>query len=287
MRSAGLRGGFAGLRRALDRRVRKALFVRAPRMTAYLAVKKGRDLVFLLPTVDRGIALEVFVKRGSRNDMKILGRAVRALDRAGVARPPDPVFVDVGANIGTTTIMALRRRGFATAVAIEPWGENFRTLRLNLVANNLDDRVKVFQVAASDVEGDVWLEVSPLSSGCHRIGSSSEEAFRVEAVTLDGLVARGAINPERVGLLWMDTQGHEASVLQGASKLLEVSVPLVTAARNEDGWDKAKHDLGRLLSRNYTHVQNLRKDGDARPISELPAVLDAVKANADLLLFRL
>jgi FkbM family methyltransferase len=280
-----------GLRGRLDagearkRLERQAFFEQAAALTPYVAVEKGSELIFL-PTADRGIALEVFVKSGSRNDMKVLGRAVRSLERAGIAKPPEPVFVDVGANIGTTIVTALRRRGFATGVALEPSAENFRTLRLNLVANDLDDRVQALQVAASESEGQLPLELSPLSSGCHRIARGSDGAVMTEALTLDGLVARGVVDPGRVGLLWMDTQGHEPSVLKGASKLLEAGVPLVTAVRNQEGWDAVKRDLSTILPPHYSDVQNLRKDDHPRRISELPTVLDHVKGNADLLLFR-
>lgn len=284
---SGSKGGLKEADRARDRDARQAFFQRASVLTPYLAVARGRRELLIVPTSDTGIGLEVFVKGGARNDMKVLGRAVRALERAGVSMPSDPVFVDVGANLGTTTVSALLRRGFSSAVALEPSAENIETLRLNLVANAIDDRVRVLQAAASDAEGEVFLELSPLSSGCHRIGEDGGGAVAVEAVTLDGLVSRRAIDPARVGLLWLDTQGHESNVLRGASKLLELGIPLVTAARNEEGWADVKADLHELLAPHYTSAQNLRKDEAPRPISDLPAMLEAVKGNADLLLFRL
>ena len=49
----------------------------------------------------------------------------------------DAVFVDVGANIGTHTVYALRTGRFARAVAFEPEPKNARLLAMNIEANGL------------------------------------------------------------------------------------------------------------------------------------------------------
>ena len=59
-----------------------------------------------------------------------------------------PLFIDIGANIGTSTIAALALPMFDSAVCCEPETENFRMLGANLALNDLDD-VKRFQVAVS------------------------------------------------------------------------------------------------------------------------------------------
>ena len=45
--------------------------------------------------------------------------------------------------------------------------------------------------------------------------------------SVDSLVAEGLIEPARLGLVWIDVQGHEAHVLAGAQRLLEQGVPTV------------------------------------------------------------
>ena len=49
----------------------------------------------------------------------------------------------------------------------------------------------------------------------------------VPTVTLDGLIEKGVIEPDRVGLLWIDAQAHEGHVLRGAGTLIERGVPIV------------------------------------------------------------
>jgi hypothetical protein len=48
-------------------------------------------------------------------------------------------FVDVGANIGTHTLWALRY-GFESAVCIEADADNFRLLRVNQILNDMEAR---------------------------------------------------------------------------------------------------------------------------------------------------
>ncbi len=136
-------------------------------MTPYVAVELG-DEMFLTSTRDQGLGRQVFVGRW-RKDMTVLERAVEWMTDHGIRLPGEPVLVDVGANIGTTTVMALRRHGFASAVAIEPSPENGRVLRLNVVLNELEARVRTIPAAASDEEGQILLDLSSANMGGHRV----------------------------------------------------------------------------------------------------------------------
>jgi FkbM family methyltransferase len=178
------------------------------------------------------------------------------------------LFVDVGANIGTSTISALLRHGFAGAVAAEPEPENHRLLRMNLVLNDVDDLVKALPVALSDVPGSIELVIDPENSGAHRVipaggdGSWVNADARIVTVprtTLDDLVAAGVIDPAEAGLLWLDVQGHEAHVIAGGGELLRRGVPIVLEFHpgmlRESG---ALDHLIALLESNYDRFVDLR-----------------------------
>jgi len=115
---------------------REAFFTAAGEVTPYVAVEVGEE-VFFVATDDTGVGRRVFV-RGKRRDMTTLANGLAELAARGIRPPADPVFVEVGANMGTTTVMALRRHGFASAVALEPSPQNAWLCRLNLVANGLE-----------------------------------------------------------------------------------------------------------------------------------------------------
>jgi FkbM family methyltransferase len=244
-------------------------------------------LTFFVATNDR-LGRQLFVRRW-RQDLSHLGRAVNILRERGISRPGS-TFVDVGANIGTTTVGAVCRQRFARAVALEPAPDNFRTLRMNLAANEVESRVTALEVAVSDREGDVELLLTARSSGTNTLlpllpDQASGATLRVPTVSLDDLVRRKVIEPDRVGLLWADAAGAEGLVFAGASALLDRRVPIVTAVRPTlPSWPQTKEALIRLL-RGYTGFTNLRLRHGAM-MNELEPLLDSLTGDWDLLAFR-
>ena len=64
---------------------------------------------FLVATSDRGVGRSLYVKR-SRPEFRVLGRVVIVLEAVlGEGAVKDRSFIDVGANIGTTTVCADRK----------------------------------------------------------------------------------------------------------------------------------------------------------------------------------
>jgi FkbM family methyltransferase len=196
-------------------------------------------------------------------------------------------FIDVGANIGTTTVNAIRRHGFSHAVALEPEPHNFRLLRLNIVVNAIEACVTALEVAASDRTGDVKLALSAGMSGGHtlvQLRPGAPETVTVPAVTLDDLARRELIKPETVGLVWIDAPGAEALVLKGASLLLERRIPIVAAVRPyRRNWPQTKQSLTTLLG-DYTDFANLRRKKDP-PLGQLGPLLDSLMQSGDLIAF--
>jgi len=245
------------------------------------------DDVFFVPTSDLRIGARLFVRARSK-DMDVLAQALGHLAALGHRMPSDPGFVDVGANLGTTTITALRHHHFSSAVALEPSPETFKALRVNLVANELESRAHALQVAASDQDGERPFEVSDHNIGAHRLRAedvrSADQMVVVKTVTLDGLVARGTIHLDRVGLLWIDAAGHEGHVLAGASRLLEAGIPIVTAVKRRRSM--TTDELLELLAPHYTDVVQLRELDARHPMSEFRDLVDRVEHSTDVLLVR-
>ena len=284
---AGLRGGDASARAfaaASDElRARRRFFREAAALTPYVAVEAD-DQRFFIRTEDKALGSGLFARR-ARGDMRCLATAVRLLEQAGLTHAGS-TFVDVGANIGTTTVAALARHDFARAIALEPAPVNAHTLRLNVLENCLEPVVSVLEVAASNSTGERLLVLSPSSSGKHAVASmlpgAAASTVTVSAVTLDELVAGGVVNPGDVGLLWIDTPRHELKVLAGASVLLDAGVPVVTALR---GYRReAAASLLRIFA-GYTHFADLRTERRLR--TDLDGLLASVGTRTtDLLAIR-
>jgi FkbM family methyltransferase len=160
----------------------------------------------------------VFVEGAARSLVALgwkLGWLARR-ERAAIARlaRPGTVSVDVGANVGLTTLALARRVGSAGRVfALEPEADNFRLLSRTLAEVGLA-QVEARQLAAADHSGWMTLYVSERDRRDHRIFPVEEDEralATVRAVCLDDLLAQ----EERVGLVVIDVCGAELSVLRG------------------------------------------------------------------------
>ena len=211
--------------------LREAFFEEAARFTPLLAVdtKYGR---FVVSTSDRMVGSGLFTKQ-FRPEMSAVRRVTRILAAEGILPTLEGhTFVDVGANIGTSTVVALRE-GFSRGVALEPAPGNLALLRQNVALNDFADRVAIHGIAASDAEGTVRLALSEANWGDHRVVAGEgdlgrSEVVEVRAAPLDALVEAGQLRPDEIGLLWVDVQGHEGQVFAGASSVLAAGVPVVT-----------------------------------------------------------
>jgi FkbM family methyltransferase len=264
----------------------------ASRITPHVSVERHGTL-FFLPTSKRD-GVNRFAKQ-EWTENRHLQRALDALESVGV-QVPRRMFLDVGAHIGTTALIAVRRFGFESAVAFEPDESNFRLLRANLSVNGLEQEIETFNVALSNRIGEGAFEVRPSISSKHRVLRSDEVAtntVRVPLTTLDALVEGGRIDPADVSLLWLDIEGHELEALQGARALRERSIPIVMEfiPRELREGDRLEA-LASLLGEHYTHVVDLRpRPGDvpaSRPLHALPELAEQYRRGfTDLLVFRL
>lgn len=264
---------------------RQAFYDEAAPVTRFLCVRSGSG-VYLVNTHDKHIGRSLFAKQG-RGEIQVLRRAVDILEALyGDDAVTDKTFVDVGANIGTTTVPAMLEYSFDRAIAIEPEEENFLTLRLNTVLNQIDDRTLVLCKAASDRIGSSELVVNREQGGKHWIATDeskkkrvrkADEIVSVETITLDQLAEDGLLNPDSTGLLWIDAQAHEGQIIAGAGALTSRGVPIVLE------WDPAALDrtgdrstIQAIAQRDYTHFAGMRADqiDDGpkywlRPVAEL------------------
>ena len=266
-------------RRRGERSVRAEFVAGAEAFTPYVAVEV-EGMTFLVSTSDPKMA-KFFASR-KRNELRVLESALEILGGAG------GTFVDVGAYLGTATLAALRS-GFSSAVAVEPEPDTARLLRANVALNGADDHVRIVAAALSNRTGTADLDLGPGSKGKARVVAGSEDTARGETVevTLTSLDQLG-IDPAEIGLLWLDVEGHEVHVLEGAPRTLAASPPLVMELYPRLLARAGSLDrLVPLLGRHYTHVGDLRTGDQPRPVGELGDLVDGyADGHTDLLLFR-
>jgi FkbM family methyltransferase len=186
-------------------------------------------LSFMVDTGDRGIGRMLFSQR-RRPEFEVLERTLELLRSAGAAIDTSrSVFLDIGANIGTASLAAVHQHGFSRAIACEPNPRSQQLMRMSLVRNGLEDRVIPVPEAISDRSGTAHLLTDAESPGRDRLSDEGahEGTVAVPMSTVDEVLARLGVAPDEVGLMWIDTQGHEAEVLKGAASLLERRCPVV------------------------------------------------------------
>jgi FkbM family methyltransferase len=191
-------------------------------------------------------------------------------------------YVDVGANIGLTTIPVAQNPN-VDCVALEPDPSNFNYLSLNVLANCPYRNVTLYRLAAFSESKKLQFELSADNLGDHRIkftdadGEFNERKRRtieIDAVPLDDLVT-----PKRMPIaVKIDTQGAEPFVTLGGAKLLASAGLLIIEI-----WPYGIARMGgsvepivTLLRNNFDSV-HLTGDGNAAPMSSKEAAAKLVQ----------
>jgi len=189
--------------------------------------------------MDITIARELFFERSW--EFELITRTMAYLREQGyLGAGPGDVMLDIGANVGMICIAMLKHGYFREALAFEPNADNYALLERNIRQNRMVGAVRPYHCGLSDVAGEMVMELSEWNFGDHRIrtspvpiqGQQGEErrrTVRVPVRTLDDVLTEpGAVAAERIGLLWIDIQGHEGHFLKGARQTLARGMPVVT-----------------------------------------------------------
>src|SRR6185369_137257 len=131
----------------------------------------------------------------------------------------------------------LKQRYFRRAIAIEPSADTFALLQRNILQNGLTGSIDAHCCAVSDTPGEMFLELSENNTGDHRLrtaaalpgrlGEEHRQTVRVSVQRLDDLLA-DPVQRARIGLIWVDIQGHEGQFFDGAREILASGAPVVS-----------------------------------------------------------
>jgi len=145
------------------------------------------------------------------------------------------IIVDIGAHIGTFTLLASKIVGEqGKVIAIEPEVHNFEQLKRNLELNRIKNVVPV-NVALSDFNDKKDFFITK-GSGCHSFspmpGEKIIDKIQVNVKTLDTLLQE--LNISKIDLIKIDAEGAEISVLKGAEKTLRANphIKIIVAAEH-------------------------------------------------------
>jgi FkbM family methyltransferase len=185
------------------------------------------------------------------------------------------LIFDLGAHQGVVALMLGKLAGDqGRVVAVEALPHNARLARENVALNGVSN-VEILNAAAADHEGDLFASTELNASLKPK---PSPGTVRVPGVTVDGLAAIYG-SP---GLVFVDVEGAEVRVLEGAHDTLEAAeafwmIEVHTGAGLEDMGGSRRSLLERLQGSAYEcwvapveSVQSVEDFKPARSVEELP-----------------
>lgn len=191
---------------------------------------------------------------------------------------PGMTFLDVGANIGLYTALALPRIGRAgRVVALEPDRESFEYLRKTVIANRAEN-VTCIRKGAADYSGVMKLFVSENNRGDNRLYDNelSTGSYDVDVAPVDLLLEELGITV--VDLVKIDVQGFEGHVLRGMRETIARSPNLTILM---EFWPHGLQCAGTKpaglladLEAIGLVVYELRSDGSLRLVEDRQALIE-------------
>lgn len=274
------RWGFGKARTAHGRRslARRIAFgaLRVSGITPTVAVDSA-GIRYHLSMADRAIGVDTF-SDGSY-DQHVMQLALNLIEeRCGRPALAGREFADIGANVGTAGIPAVVHHGAQHTWCFEPDPDNFKLLRYNLIANDLESMVTAIDVGLSDRAGVAELERSPWNFGDHRVrtddgaGDFNRETVTVKLDRFDDIVGRLGLDVNALGAVCLDVQGHEGFVLAGAESLVAAGVPIIAEYSPTDLRRAGSLDLlNHIIATRYRKVIDLRATRADGQLAELAA----------------
>ena len=123
-------------------------------------------------------------------------------------------FADIGANIGSYTILASGHIE-ASTVCFEPVPATYQRLLDNIRINGIDSRVKSMNIGLSSKKGELYFTNS-LDTMNHIAKPDDKDIIKVHVDTLDDIVKENVPT-----LIKIDVEGFETEVLKGAGDTLK------------------------------------------------------------------
>jgi FkbM family methyltransferase len=159
---------------------------------------------------------------------------------------PTGTLLDLGANIGLTSVWLAKRYPIERVIAVEPDGNNAMLARRNLELNAI--KSEVLEAAIGPHEGTARFESSRISN----LGRLSEKGVPVAMITVDTILGKSAC--PRLGLVKIDIEGGEQQLFDGPldwldhtnAIIIEFHPPLVDYSRI----------IKAIESRDFTYIRS-------------------------------
>jgi len=174
-------------------------------------------------------------------------------------------IVDAGAFVGDSTLFFALKYPRALIHAYEASPRAFALAQTNIIINNIEDRVRLFNEALSGRDGFVeFLDSFSTTAHLSTISFKAETGrlVRVPAVSLHAVLSRIG----HIDLLKVDIEGSEYLVFRnfGEQEAKKIKSILIEIHRVNGSWKAAERLKEKLLSLGYRELSAIEINEDAR-----------------------
>jgi FkbM family methyltransferase len=166
-------------------------------------------------------------------------------------------LVEVGAHIGTTTLVAADF--FNWVCAFEPASRNFALLEHNIKLNDAKN-IKAVQMAVSEHPGEAdFYLCGDDRAVCHSLSSGvtrTSQSEKVQVTTLDKHLG----HVRDCGLLLVDAEGHDMKVLRGGRTFIDRNRPVIVIEFAPQFWNLCESYVHQLTEFTIEHGYRMFAD---------------------------
>lgn len=161
------------------------------------------------------------------------------------------VCVDVGGNIGQTSLMMAKNVGAqGKVISFEPFGQTYDRFKENLSLNPRIKNITLEKIALGEKSAELTMYVeNERNSGGNRIVPKGRnvvsEMQKVKVMSLDDYCANASVN--RIDLIKIDVEGFEMKVLRGAERTIKKFKPGLFIEVNDANLKAQGDDLKTMI----------------------------------------
>jgi len=257
-----------------------------PRHVATVNTKNG---ILSFDSRDRTLGRALNIDQEFESEM--MKRTANFLIDEGIIRQSkNNTVMDVGGYIGMSSIGFLNFGLFSKALIFEPNPNSFSLIIKNIKQNNFSNIISAFNIALSNENTSLLMELSHKNFGDHRIRQEGEveegyykeenrEIISVPSISLDEFIKENSgMCVNDISMVWMDIQGHEGKFLQGADDFLsKQKIPVVM-----EFWPygllrsgTTKDEFLSIIKKLFTHFYIVDKEPiELKDISQVEVLFD-------------
>lgn len=244
----------------------------------YRSVRIDDDLDFIASSIDYtiGESMYMYGKCFAEDQVKKFFDLMNKY--CGFDNKCNGLFLDIGANIGTTCIFAKKKiASNMDYIGFEAGIDNYKMFKCNCIINEVED-IKAEYIALGEKTCKGKYYYNQYNSGGSGVSFDEDQDNLLKIYSLDEYIEKGNISPEMVSCIWLDTEGCEAEILLGAKSLiLSKCIPMMQEFNpltyEERGKDKDYYALMEKAYKHYIDIFDLSRIYEISSLSEHKTLL--------------